>query len=86
MERQLKDKDATIEQLLEQISQMKNSFHTWIDRIENEPNANSSENQNTENPKIKEQSHVANIPIQIDQSYFTSYAHFGIHYDMLSVS
>lgn len=89
LERQLKEKDVLIEQLLEQINQMKTSFHAWVDRTETHANTIGSDDNtlNTENgDDAGEQSHVAKIPIRDDDSYFMTYAHFDIHYDMLSVS
>lgn len=76
MERLLKEKDAHIEQLLEHINHMKRCFHAWVERSDN--SLNELEN--------LEQTHVAKIPIKVDESYFMTYAHFDIHYDMLSVS
>lgn len=88
MKRQLKDKDALIEQLLDQINEMKSNFHDWVERAENGDITESSTSQNNviEVSDIQEQTHVATIPIQQDESYFMSYAHFDIHFDMLSVS
>lgn len=88
LELKLKKKDDIIEQLLDQINQMKTSFHTWVDRTGNGPipNTSSSENEMSDKLEVDEQTHVAKIPIQLDESYFTSYAHFDVHYDMLSVS
>lgn len=87
MERQLRDKDALIEQLLDQINEMKCNFHAWVERAENGAMCenNTSENEVNSESHVK-QTHVATIPIQEDESYFMSYAHFDIHYDMLSVS
>lgn len=88
LERQLKEKDDLIEQLVEQIHQMKSSFHAWVDRTSNGPVNDLTESSGENLPvstEVAEQTHVAKIPIREDQSYFTSYAHFDIHYDMLSV-
>lgn len=57
---------------------MKKSFHAWVDRSTDCPTAEKSLH--------AEQTHVAKIPISQDEPYFQTYAHFGIHYDMLSVS
>lgn len=86
LECQLKEKDDLIEQLLEQIHQMKSSFHAWVDRTSENDMAESSEEILAVPTAVAEQTHVAKIPIKEDQSYFSSYAHFNIHYDMLSVS
>lgn len=87
MERQLKEKDALVTQLLERINEMKSNFQAWIERTENGPesemNASGNDDIKTE---FQEPTHVARIPILEDESYFITYAHFDIHYDMLSVS
>lgn len=85
-----------IEQLLDQINQMKGSFHAWVERTETGAKSSGSiempaaANENGENvdhlPENEGPSHVAKIPMYEDESYFMSYAHFDIHYDMLSVS
>lgn len=87
LEQQLKEKDALIEQLVDQISKMKVNFHEWVERMENvpAPDASSSENAISENAENVERT-VAKIPIEDDESYFVTYAHFDIHYEMLSVS
>lgn len=87
LERQLKDKDALIEQLLDQINEMKCNFHDWIERAENGGGCdeNTSKEDSTVESETHKQTHVATIPIQEDESYFMSYAHYAIHYDMLSV-
>lgn len=88
LERVLKEKDAHIEQLLEQINQMKNCFHAYVERSGN-GSKSAAGNSHTECQEESEngvQSHVAKIPIYEDESYFMTYAHFDIHYAMLSVS
>lgn len=95
LERLVKEKDAIIEQLLEQMNQMKISYHALFERTENESLVGSTSqttiNECAENgfpgdSLVEKQTHVANIPINDDESYFNTYAHFDIHYDMLSVS
>lgn len=67
-------------------------FHEWVDRMENGtgPNSSQTETEAPEEPQDGVDSTVertvAKIPIYEDQSYFQSYAHFDIHYNMLSVS
>lgn len=87
LKEQLKEKDVLIEQLLDQMNQMKSSFHAWVERTANEP-ADLSENSvvNMPTAELVEQTHVASIPIDQDEPYFITYSHFDIHYDMLSVS
>lgn len=80
LQQQLEEKDVLIEQLLEQINQMKKSFHAWVDQTAANESTSVAENSG----KTLEQTHVAAIPISQDESYFASYAHFSIHYDMLS--
>lgn len=89
----MKEKDVLIEQLLDQINQMKTSFHAWVERTGTDANPSGSEQmpptvngEDVNRSEIEEQTHVAKIPIESDESYFMTYAHFDIHYDMLSVS
>lgn len=95
LERELKEKDVLIEQLLEQINQMKSGFHAWVERTD--ANAKPSDTdgllpppqvngEDADGEHYEDPTHVAKIPIKDDESYFMSYAHFNIHYDMLSVS
>lgn len=93
LQRQLKEKDATIEHLLEQMNDMRATFHALIDRNEVKQNADGSsktqnENSGKESPEnsLLMPTNVAAIPMFQDQSYFETYAHFNIHHDMLSVS
>lgn len=88
LERLLEEKDAHIEQLLEQINQMKQIFHAYVERSENgpKPAVGNSQTERQEESENGVQSHVAKIPIYEDESYFMTYAHFDIHYAMLSVS
>lgn len=88
LQRELREKDAMIEQLLEQITHMKtmmsSNFHEWVDRLE-KSSSPSTANGTTEKADSGEKT-VAKIPIEDDESYFVTYAHFDIHYNMLSVS
>lgn len=97
LEEQLIEKDVLVEQLLDQIDQMKISFQAWVEREDSGSCAISNLKMDTvcvpENEaepahsrQEGEQSRVAEIPIRDDDSYFMSYANFDIHYDMLSVS
>lgn len=83
LERQLKEKDSLIEELLEQINQMKSTFHVWVERTEG---GTGSASETADHSETEEMTHVAKIPMKEDESYFVTYANFGIHYDMLSVS
>lgn len=87
LERQLKEKDATIEQLLFQISQMQGTFKKWIDH-DGTDDGKMEEQQPQQNGERSENgpTTVATIPMNQDQSYFSSYSHFDIHHEMLSVS
>lgn len=75
---QLKEKDDVIEQATANIETMKKSFQNLLDDQE----------------KIGETSKVsaglnecvANVSLEDDEGYFNTYAHYGIHHDMLSVS
>lgn len=81
LERQLKEKDATIEQLLFQISQMQGTFRKWVDEKDEEQHPEQNGESSETGPTT-----VAAIPMNEDQSYFSSYSHFNIHHEMLSVS
>lgn len=86
---QLKEKDTLIEQLLEQISQMKTSFHALVESTDpGSKSGTSSESVNGvgDHSEVGEPTHVAKIPMRYDESYFVTYSNYGIHYDMLSVS
>lgn len=74
----MESKDAIIEQLQFQISQMQKHFQDWVE--------NKSADNSTNEVEPFQQTHVAEIPINDDHSYFASYAHFKIHHEMLSVS
>lgn len=84
LERQVKEKDVLIEQLLDQINEMKSSFHAWVDRADQPMTENTADNMSVS--RSAQPTHVAKIPMNQDESYFMTYAHFDIHYDMLSVS
>lgn len=93
LEQQLKEKDVLIEQLIEQINQMKNGFHAWVERAETGCSSTCTtqetatvNGENVDRSSHEEQTHVAKIPIKDDESYFMTYARYDIHYDMLSVS
>ncbi|XP_055309220.1 uncharacterized protein LOC129573066 [Sitodiplosis mosellana] len=93
LQQQLEEKDVLIEQLLEQINQMKSGFHEWVDRTANSlTTVAESTERNFPAPApapesaVAEQTHVAEIPISQDEPYFIAYSHFGIHFDMLSDS
>lgn len=85
LDRQLKEKDATIEQLLFQITQMQSSFRKWVDQTVDERDEEQQPLQNSESSETGPTT-VAAIPMNEDQSYFSSYSHFNIHHEMLSVS
>lgn len=80
LERQLREKDATIEQLMFQINQMQITFHDWVERSDDNRKTKSIRDEN------QQLTQVSDIPINADESYFSSYAHFHIHHEMLSVS
>lgn len=84
LERQLKEKDATIEQLLFQISEMQGSFRKWVDKTADGIDEEQRPEQNGECSESGPTT-VAAIPMNEDQSYFSSYSHFDIHHEMLSV-
>lgn len=76
LKRQLKDKDAVIEHLLQQTKQMKLTFHDLIERTDSNVASASA------TPKVPS---VGQVPIAVDdRSYFSTYSHYDIHHDMLS--
>lgn len=80
----MKEKDAVIEQLKFQISQMQKHFQDLIERTDTKSIQSSPDDENGD--ESTPQTHVAEIPIGQDQPYFSGYAHFDIHHQMLSVS
>lgn len=84
LQRQLQEKDAVIEHLFHQIEQMKVSFHSLIDRTDTNVKNNASANAAT---LLRGATCVGQVPIlQDDQAYFSTYSHYDVHHDMLSVS
>lgn len=83
LDQQLKEKDVLIEQLLDQINQMKSSYHGLLSMVDENGSGGMP---TTVNGDEGEQSQVAKIRLDDDANYFETYASFHIHYDMLSVS
>lgn len=81
LKNELETKDAIIEQLQFQISQMQKHYQDWVERSESNPVGNS-----TNEVEPFQRNNVAEIPMDDDHGYFASYAHFNIHHEMLSVS
>lgn len=64
---------------------MQSSFRKWVDQTADSTDGDQQPGQNAENPETGPTT-VATIPMNEDQSYFSSYSHFDIHHEMLSVS
>lgn len=79
LERSVQEKDKVISHLAAQIEQMKSGFRSLL----------GAEGETAEafaNEKVKPQRFVGEVPIGDDEGYFSTYSHFSIHHDMLSVS
>lgn len=72
---QLKESQTHLQMAREDINEMKSSMKTLVEG--NPTNNNGDQN----NVLVK---CVSNLPLEDDEGYFNTYAHFGIHYDMLS--
>ncbi|XP_013168439.1 PREDICTED: protein arginine N-methyltransferase 1 [Papilio xuthus] len=70
---QLKESQTHLQMAREDMSKMQSSMKTIV-----EGNTNSIGNENVTVDC------VSKVPLECDEGYFSSYAHFGIHYDMLS--
>lgn len=81
LQRQLAEKDVLVEHLIGQIQQMKASYQGLIERTDSNGVVTG-----TPSDGDQVQSYVGQVPIKDDEGYFTTYAHFDIHHDMLSVS
>lgn len=89
LQRQLNDKDAIIEHLTYQMEQMRNSYRFLIEQSDSNVNnktVNSPLHKQMRLDQIQLQTHVAEVAPEDDEGYFSTYAHFDIHHDMLSVS
>ncbi|KAM3964708.1 arginine methyltransferase 3 [Aphomia sociella] len=72
---QLAETKAHLQMAKDDISKMQESMKTLID------GGNMNTNGNDKEVIIN---CVSNVPLEDDEGYFNTYAHFGIHYDMLS--
>lgn len=72
---QLKENQTHLQMAKDDIKQMKESIKTLVE-------GGTSTDQDSESTKIV--NCVSQVPLECDEGYFSSYAHFGIHYDMLS--
>lgn len=76
----MKEKDGVIEHLFQQIEQMKISFHYLIERSDSNAKGNTT-------GLLLGPACVGQVPIvDDDRAYFSTYSHYDIHHDMLSVS
>lgn len=92
LQSKLQEKDAIIEQLSQQIEKMRDSFRHLIEQTDGQQATSTSNasNSNVVNSMLQKQmrlhTHVAEVAVEDDEAYFSTYAHFDIHHDMLSVS
>lgn len=71
---QLKESQTHLQMARDDINQMKESIKTLVEGGSSIDNKDSTTIENC----------VSQVPLECDEGYFSSYAHFGIHYDMLS--
>ncbi|KAI5640679.1 ribosomal protein l11 methyltransferase (PrmA) domain-containing protein [Phthorimaea operculella] len=72
---QLKESQLHLQMAKEDITKMQSSMKTLVEG--GDTNTNGKDNVTIVNC-------VSNLPLEDDEGYFNTYAHFGIHYDMLS--
>uniref|UniRef100_A0A0A1WYI9 type I protein arginine methyltransferase n=1 Tax=Zeugodacus cucurbitae TaxID=28588 RepID=A0A0A1WYI9_ZEUCU len=77
LQEKVKEQELLLEQAREDMTKMRVSFQRLLD---NEPTPTTNER----NRKLKAPNSVASLSLEADSSYFSSYAHFGIHHEMLS--
>ncbi|XP_039955317.1 protein arginine N-methyltransferase 1 [Bactrocera tryoni] len=77
LQEKVKEQDILLEQAREDMAKMRVSFQRLLDK-ETAPTTNER------NRKLKSPNSVAGVSLEADNSYFSSYAHFGIHHEMLS--
>ncbi|XP_055850572.1 protein arginine N-methyltransferase 1 [Episyrphus balteatus] len=64
----IKDHERILEHAAESVSKMRTAYHRLVDKETVE----------------KERNCVSSVSVKADESYFSSYSHFGIHHEMLS--
>lgn len=79
LQEKVKEQDTLLEQAREDMAKMRVSFQRLLDK-------DSTPTTYERNKKLKSPNSVACVSLEADSSYFSSYAHFGIHHEMLSVS
>lgn len=79
--KQLIEKEVLLGEAIQQIGQMKASYRSLLDRIDNKTDSSNGNVSENEMPK-----NVAGVSVQDDEGYFNTYSHYEIHHDMLSVS
>lgn len=78
LQEKVKEQEFLLEQAKEDMAKMRVSFQRLLDKEITQTN-------NEQNEKLKAPNSVASVSLKTDSSYFSSYAHFGIHHEMLSV-
>lgn len=76
LKRELNEKNGLLEHAASDISQMRETYTKLLER----------EDERVEKSKFipSDVACVGNLSLKDDEGYFSSYAHYGIHYDMLS--
>ncbi|CAD6991464.1 protein arginine N-methyltransferase 1 isoform X1 [Ceratitis capitata] len=77
LKEKVKEKELLLEQAREDMAKMRQSFQRLLDK-ESAPVVC------TKNGKVLPLNSVAGVSAEADSGYFSSYAHFGIHHEMLS--
>lgn len=72
LQEQIKIQQDQLEQAAKDMATLRQGFHRLLEK-----------DNSTKDPKVR---CVSSVPVKADESYFDSYAHFGIHHEMLSVS
>ncbi|XP_013182940.1 protein arginine N-methyltransferase 1 [Amyelois transitella] len=78
---QLNESNIYLEMAKDDINKMQESMKGLADVGQTSTNANGNNNGNGNAYTIN---CVSKVPLEDDEGYFNTYAHFGIHYDMLS--
>lgn len=78
--RKIKEKDDLLEQATANINLLKSNFQNLFYKEEDTTMIVKSSNKKETKPTC-----VSSVPIENDEGYFNTYAHYSIHLDMLAV-
>lgn len=77
----MKHKDALLEEAAGDIHKLQSKFREMFEQQQNDFAGAS----NLKSGEPKERDCVSSVPLDQDEGYFNTYAHYGIHHEMLSV-